>query len=658
MAAVLIAEDNPDHQRLMAEVVRRLGHDVTVADDGWAALVSASHVRPDLVVADVDMPEMDGLQLCRALHEDALLADVPIVLVTAFLLPGDPQLLASGAAAIVRKPFDVRELSAVLSRQLESVATTGGHAEPATVFPPLEPAFVEAMLSNVDAGLAACDADGRLTVCNDFLRDFYGDDSVNVPVKEWAQHFGLCHQDGTPLRPEELPMLRALGGETVEHAGLVAVDRRGRRRWLTINALPVRDPAGTVVGAVAAVHDVTTEYRSRIYRTCKNEVLKALAQSPNAAAADDSVLRVLATTLRWTYARLWLLDPVADRLRPAATYTADGEPPLPLPTSFARGDGLAGACWERDEMLWVPDIGAVGSPVLPEVAAATGRGAAGAVPVRGGDRITGVLTFYTGDRQQPGSALMLLLTGIADSIGAFWEQRRAEDLARNLAATTDEYIALVGHELRTPMTSIAAYVQLLTDTPDLPAEIRELLAVVDRNAQRLRYLIEQLLDLAAVETGHVAIAAEDVDLADIAAVAVSHAREAAAQRHITVEVNVPEALHVTGDADRLSQMLHGLLDNALKFSHPHSKVTVTASAEDGTIQLTVADTGIGLPNDEQPQLFRRLYRGDNARHRGIPGNGLGLALSRVVAERHHGTITLAANHPAGTTVTVRLPRKG
>ncbi|MFI6071851.1 ATP-binding protein [Actinoplanes sp. NPDC051343] len=654
MAAVLIAEDNPDHQRLMARVLRRLGHDVTVADDGWAALVAASHERPDLIIADVDMPEMDGLQLCRALREDVLLAAVPILLVTAFLLPGDSRLKDTGAVAVVRKPFDIKELSAVLEEHLNSGAAKESHGCRNAVST-LDPAFVEAMLGNVDAGLAACDIDGRLMLCNDFLRDFHDDEGAGAPVKEWVHRLGLGHHDGRPLTAEEIPLLRALGGDTVRHAGLQAVDRHGRRRWLTINAVPVRDDDGTVIGAVSAVHDVSTAYRSRVYQLCKNDILKALALGPGPAAAADSVVRILATALGWRHARLWQLDPVIDRLRPVAVYTAEGHPELPLPTSFGRGCGLAGSCWRSGEIVWTADIGGPGSPVLPEVAAAVDCHAAGAVPVRSGDRVTGVLTFYTDDDQEPDPAMVLLLTGITDTVGASWEQRRADELERSLASTTDEYIALVGHELRTPMTSIAAYVELLSDSPELSDETRDLLGVVDRNAHRLRYLIEQLLDLAAIETGHLPIAADDVNLADVVAAAVAHAATYAAERDITVEVRAPGTLMVTGDAERLTQMLHGLLDNALKYSHEQSTVTVVATTVDGTAQLTVADTGIGLPADDQAQLFRRLYRGDNARHSGIPGSGLGLAMSRAIVERQRGTITLAPNKPAGTTVTVRLP---
>ncbi len=654
---VLIAEDNPDHQRLMGEVVRRLGHDVTLADDGWAALVAANRRRPDLVVADVDMPEMDGLQLCRALREDVLLADVPIVLVTALLLPGDPLLEESGAVAVVRKPFDVQELSAVLARQLDDPpGRPAGGDRAATGGEGMAPAFVDAMMQCVDVGMAACDTMGRLISFNGFLRDFFGDESAAVPVKEWAQRFDLRHHDGTPLRTGEVPMLRALRGETIEHAGQLAVDRRGRRRWITINARPVRDGGDTIIGAVAAVHDVTAEYRSRVYQTCKSEALRILSESPSAAAAADGVVRLIATSLGWPYVRLWILDQVTDRMRPAATYAAENEPVLPLPTSFARGHGLAGVCWERGEPVWVPDIRAAGSPVLPEVAAACSYRAAGAIPVRSGDRITGVLTFFAYDQQEPEPALVLLLTGIAGSIGAYRERRRADELARNLAAATDEYVALVGHELRTPLTSITSYVQLIAESPGITGELRELVEVVDRNSQRLRQLIEQLLDLASIEAGHAVLSIEPVDLAAVVATSVALARSVAAARRIVIDTRVPDSLTLSGDPDRLTQMLHGLLDNAIKFSPDDPTVTVTATGDDETVTLIVTDTGIGLPADEQPQLFRRLYRGENARHRGIPGNGLGLALSRAIVEHHRGTITLAPHQPAGTTVTIRLPR--
>ncbi|BCJ49598.1 hypothetical protein Asp14428_10730 [Actinoplanes sp. NBRC 14428] len=656
MATVLVAEDDPDHQRLIAGVISRLGHHVTVAGDGRAALLSAAHRVPDLVVADVDMPELDGLQLCRALREDPVLGAVPVVLVTAMALPDDRLQRDSGAAAVIRKPFTLHELSGALAPHLAAASAAADGPDAPAEQAGLDPEFVSALLRSIDSGVAVCDAAGRIILLNPVLRGFFGEDSAAVPLKEWAERFSLRHHDGSELHADDLPLLRALAGEVVEHAGLLATDREGRPRWLTINARPVRDHHGAVAGAVAAVHDVTAEYRSRIYQACKNEVLKALAESRSAAEARGKVVRTVGATLGWRYVRLWLVDPVTDRLRPEATYAGPDERPLPVPASMARGRGLAGLCWQRGELIWVPDIHADGAPILPEVVSATDCRAAGAVPVLSGEHVTGVMTFFSYDPQEPEPALALLLSGIAGSVGAHLEQHRADDLAQHLAAATDEYIALVGHELRTPLTSISAYTQLLAEAPELTGELREMAEVVDRNSRRLRYLVEQLLDLAALDAGHLGLNLGEVDLTSVVTAAVDAVREPAAGRRIAVEADLSPGVQLVGDADRLRQVADGLLDNAVKFSRDDSAVTVRLTGDPEAVVLTVSDTGIGLPGDDRAALFRRLYRGDNARHTGIPGNGLGLALCRAVVERHHGTITLSAHPPGGTTVTVRLPR--
>jgi len=649
MASVLVVEDNPDHQRAIAEVVRRLGHEVLLADDGRAGLAAVAEHRPDLVVADVDMPHLDGLEMCRMLRDAPESSGVPVVLVTAYLPPSDPELSAVGAAAVVAKPFSVQELTRTLRPYLTRDAGPAG--APATG------SFADALLHSLDVGVAACDAGGRLVVVNRVLRDLFGDDTQDVPLEEWPQRLLLRHHDGTPLTAAELPLRRALGGEEVRNADLLVQDRAGRRHWFDVNARPLRDAEGAVIGAVAAVHDVTGEHRSRQYERCKTRVLEALAASPETTRAGDAMVRAIGESLHWEYVRLWLIDEVTERLRPAATYTAEGERPLPVPASFTRGQGLAGQCWEEARLLWVPDIHAPGSPVLPEVAASTDHRAAGGVPVRSGDRVTGVLTFFSRSPQEPEPALAVLLTGIAGTIGAFLEQRRAEELSLHLAAATDEYIALVGHELRTPLTSIGAYTELIAhsadDTP--VGEIRPLLDVVERNNVRLRQIVDQLLDLAALESGHADVATADVDLAAVVAAAVRAGSAAARDRRIAIDLEAPDVLRISGDARRLQQMVEALVDNAVKFSPDGATVSVRLAADADAAVLTVADTGSGVPPEDQPRVFRRLYRAGNARHHGVPGAGLGLALSRAVVERHHGTIVLSTRQPAGTTVTVRLP---
>lgn len=658
---MVIAEDNVEHQRILAEALGRLGHSVTVTGDGREALAAVAQWRPDLVVADVDMPYLDGLQLCHAMRARPDLCAIPVVLVTAYLAPGDPRLAGAGVTAVVHKPFTVAELTAALSPFLVPPPPPPPAAAvepPPRDRPELEPAFVEALLRSLDTGVIACDPEGRLLVYNDVLRKMVGDLGESVPLREWPRRFALLHHDGRPLLSHETALSRALAGEHVERSDMLAHDREGRPRWFTVNARPILGAGGKPLGAVAAVHDITAEYRAQQYQTCKAEVLRALATSPDPAAAGAQIVRAVSVALGWAYVRLWLVDPVTGLLRPAATYTTEGERPLPVPAGLARGQGLAGRCWEGGELLWVPDIHAADSPVLPEVLAQTAFRAAGAAPIHGGDGICGVLTFFSYSPQEPEPALAVLLTGIAGTIGGYLEQRRADVLSQHLAAATDEYIALVGHELRTPLTSIASYIDLIAESADSTplGEVRDLIEVVQRNSARLRGIVDRLLDLASLEAGNVRLNLTDVDLVGLVTDAVDAVADKAAQRRIRIVTDVPESLVIRGDQERLRQVVDNLLDNAIKFSSADSAVAVDLTADGPAAVLTVADRGVGVPSSGAPHVFRRLFRADNARHNGLPGAGLGLALSRVVVELHRGAITLGSNQGAGTTVTVRLPR--
>ncbi|MBW6434601.1 response regulator [Actinoplanes hulinensis] len=638
MAAVLIVEDDQERQAVIAEVVGRLGHRVVLAGDGRAALTAAVAHRPDLIIADVDTPHLDSARMCRGLREHPTTADVPVVLITAHQSPGDTELPEAEAVAVVPTSFSAEELTETLRGCLEAPAEARG------------PDFTEALLRSLDAGVVACDLEGRLVVINQPVRDFFGDDSLGVPARDWAERFKLRRDDGSPLNPDDVALYRALRGEEVQHDVILAHDRQDRPRWFAVNARPVRDAAGQVLGAVAAVHDVTAEHHQRQYERCKSEVLKVLVHAPDTASAGAQVLRAMADGLGWPFLRLWLVDPVTDRLRPAATHLAHGSPPIELPSVLDRGEGMVGACWERGEPIWVPDLQAPDAPVLPRFVEAGHYRAALAVPVRSAEKVVGVLSCFILEHQDPDPALTLLLTGIAGHLGAYLERRRSEELSHQLAASVGEYIALVGHELRTPLTSIGTYTDLIAEEPDQTTvgEIRELLTVIERNNARLRSLVERLLDLSALETGQAELITAEVDLASVVA---------AAAAGFSVRPDLPERLTVPGDRDRLRQVAENLIGNAVKHSPEGGVVRVSLTADEDTAVLTVTDSGIGIPAGERDRLFARLYRASNARHSDIPGAGLGLALSRAIVELHGGSITLDENEGGGTVATVRLPRR-
>lgn len=239
------------------------------------------------------------------------------------------------------------------------------------------------------------------------------------------------------------------------------------------------------------------------------------------------------------------------------------------------------------------------------------------------------------------------------------EARRAEELQQMLSRAKDEYLNLVGHELRTPVTIIVSYLELLADAgPDTPAaELLPLIEAVCRGGERLRRLVEALLELSALDAGRAPVTMEDLDLVTVVASAVRAVGERAAGRGITVTLDGPERMPMRGDPRRLAQLAGALLDNAITYTPDGGTVGVTLAGAALAVTLEVADTGFGIPEHERPYVFDRFYRGAVTTELAIPGAGLGLAIAKLIAERHHGTVTIRPRGARpGTNVHVELPR--
>jgi signal transduction histidine kinase len=226
---------------------------------------------------------------------------------------------------------------------------------------------------------------------------------------------------------------------------------------------------------------------------------------------------------------------------------------------------------------------------------------------------------------------------------------------RELDRVKDEFVTLVSHELRTPLTSIMGYLDLLEEETDgLSEEQRRFLAVVERNAERLARLVEDLLFVARLQAGGLELGSGEVELAAVAEKSVEAARPDAVLKRVELVLEAKSS-KLTGDRLRLGQVLDNLVSNAVKFTPEGGRVTVRVSdGADGTL-LEVADTGLGIPADEQERLFERFFRASTAATHAVPGTGLGLTVVKAIVEAHGGTIAVASEVGRGTTVRVNLP---
>jgi signal transduction histidine kinase/CheY-like chemotaxis protein len=236
------------------------------------------------------------------------------------------------------------------------------------------------------------------------------------------------------------------------------------------------------------------------------------------------------------------------------------------------------------------------------------------------------------------------------------ELQHALSAAETASRARDEFLATVSHELRTPLTSIIGWIQLLRLERD-EASLSEGLDTIDRNARAQSRLIEDILDFSRINAGKLHLNVRPLDLSDVIDAATDVVRPAADAKGVRIErVLDTEAGHVSGDADRLQQVVWNLLSNAVKFTPRGGKVLIRLERINSHCELTVSDTGQGISPQFLPYVFDRFSQADSSSTRAHAGLGLGLGIVRHLVELHGGTVqAFSAGEGQGATFAVRLP---
>ncbi|WP_127502498.1 PAS domain S-box protein [Actinoplanes solisilvae] len=234
------------------------------------------------------------------------------------------------------------------------------------------------------------------------------------------------------------------------------------------------------------------------------------------------------------------------------------------------------------------------------------------------------------------------------------EREQVEKL-RELDRMKDELSAVVIHELRNPVGVIKAYTEVLLDSPALADAERKHANIVDRTTRHLQELVDDLLDLARLDAGHISIDPCPMVAAGVLRDVVDGQQPTAAAKNLTVIASIQPDLAVLADAQRLRQALDNLLSNAVKYTPEGGTVSVTAEQEADAVVITVTDNGIGIPAEQYPHLFSRFFRASNAQKAGIKGTGLGLAVTKAIIDAHGGTLTAKPAPHGGTEFRLSLP---
>jgi two-component system phosphate regulon sensor histidine kinase PhoR len=466
---------------------------------------------------------------------------------------------------------------------------------------------------------------------------------------------------------------------------LTAASRTARRLEAGDLSARADDRAGPVeVREVsAAINSLGIERRRALAIERADEQLRREVRSLTAAIRIGQDPRTIARTLVAGLGRVFDVDRVWMR-------TFDEERVAVITEQWRRGNRmpivepsvaevtelrwLASRLWHGGSVAAVADHGrapADADPYLLRAPLTDGARSSAVVSVGEGGKALGLLWLSTAAEAREWTSTELgLMQHVAAELAqnlvqnhVLSQQREAMRRLREADEAKTALVSTVSHELRTPLTSIIGYLDVLLDfdTDSIPDDVAAMLRVIDRNAQRLRALIEDLLTQSQIEAGRRLVELSRIDLVDVLGEVQDTIEPLADNAHLAYSVHVPERgrLVVDGDARQLGQAITNLAANAVKFTQRGGRVELTAWREDahghGEAVVSVRDTGIGIPKAELPRLFDRFFRATNARKAVIQGTGLGLAIVAEIVKAHHGTVQVESELGQGTTFVIRLP---
>ena len=218
------------------------------------------------------------------------------------------------------------------------------------------------------------------------------------------------------------------------------------------------------------------------------------------------------------------------------------------------------------------------------------------------------------------------------------------------------FVSDASHELKTPLASIRLLSDSIVQTENMDVEtMREFVSDIGNEAERLQHMTEDLLSLSRMDDD-IKIVPEPVDVKKSVLDAMALLRPVAAEKQVALHSDLDDGCIVLATKDNMHHIVFNLLENAVKYNFPEGSVTASLHAADGSVQLSVADTGVGIPEDERYNIFGRFYRIDKARSREAGGSGLGLSIVHDAVKAHGGTIQVGANEPHGSVFIVTFPQ--
>ena len=469
------------------------------------------------------------------------------------------------------------------------------------------------------------------------------------------------HPDGRPMAPEELPIRRALAGETFTDVEVLLRGRDGRDRLLSVHGAPVRDASGQLLFGEVVVRDITRRRKEEQELARMFERERALSRIGQALVSEMELERIARVVIEQCLHALgadgiglWLADPEREELSLLSSHqltatAAEGLRRVPFDAPL-----LTAQAAREERIQVVEDVLEGGAPARSGWLAREGgyRGMV-AVPLHAQERLVGVMSYFTREPRPVSTRALEFHAMVGRLFAVAIEKARLFQELRTALRLREEFMSAAAHELKTPVTSIQTWAQLLLNLEVLTPRQQKGLTTIARNSRRISRLVEHLFAAVRMAPGPSKLERQRFDLH---ALVKEQVEKFARTTENPIHLEAMEALFIHAERQLLGEVVAHLLENAVRYSPPGGPVELRARRVGGEAVVSVHDQGPGIPPERQPHVFEPLYE---PLPPGAPGYTgvvyLGLHLSRQIIEAHGGRIWLESHPGEGSTFCFSLP---
>jgi PAS domain S-box-containing protein len=692
---ILHVDDNEANRYVVTRILQNAGFTVVEAATGTAGLKAVAQHQPALVILDVKLPDLNGFEVCRQIKANSETAFIPVLHLSASFVQTQDKAegLDSGADAYLAQPVEPIELIATVRsllriRRAEEAALSSAR-EWQTTF------------DAINDGVCLVDEEGIILRCNRAMMQLFYQPAHKI--------IGYAHHE---LMGAEL----GIGdGSCFRHAKEThqrqVIEFQSQGRWFNKTIDPVVDEHGNLTGAVFILSDITERKQiederkqAEIILQERNHRLDLLYETTRDLLERDQPLTFISILFKKLQDSLeldayfnYLIDSDRHQLH-LASYGGVDESVAQEIEWLEYGQTICGMVAQNRNQIVCADIQNSDDPKT-DLIRSLGITAYSCQPLIAQGHLFGTLSFGSRRRDRFTSAETDLMQSLCDQMASALDraqlltslQQQTEQL-RQANRIKDEFLAVLSHELRSPLNPILGWAKILQTNQQDAAKTQYALKTIERNAKLQAQLIEDLLDVSRILQGKLSLKPVPISLEFTIKAALETVRLSAEAKSIQIQtIFEPNVGQVLGDSSRLQQVVWNLLANAIKFTSQGGRVEVRLSKIAGKIggkeqrsrggkedlgeystsllsisypqfptpsyaQITVSDTGEGISVDFLPYVFDYFRQADGTTTRKFGGLGLGLAIVRHLVELHGGTVQAASSGEGqGATFTVQLP---